>query len=113
MQNLKFKELREKKGMIQLDVARVLQIDRTTYGRHETGERRMTYESLVRLADFYDCSIDFLLGRVEGDCVVLSTQEAELIAKFRQTDGRGQEALLAMANYESNRKKQSKFGGFA
>ena len=113
MNKLRFKELRNKKGMRQEDVAKILQIERTTYGRHETGEREMTYAALGKLADFYGCSVDFLLGRIDGDCVMLNSKEVELLGLFRKVDERGKATAVALLTHECERKKPPSFGGFA
>lgn len=56
-------ELRKEKGLYQKDVAQLLGIERTTYSRYETGDTQPSHENLVKLADFYDVSVDYLLGR--------------------------------------------------
>lgn len=59
------KELRTKKGVYQKDVASFLQIDRTTYVKYENGDSEPNLAMLNKIADFFDVSIDYLLGRKE------------------------------------------------
>lgn len=59
------KELRTKKGVYQKDVANFLQIDRTTYVKYENGDSEPNLAMLKKIADFFDVSIDYLLGRKE------------------------------------------------
>ena len=44
-------------------VSRYLNIERQTYSHYETGTRGIPVEMLIRLADYYDTSIDYLVGR--------------------------------------------------
>jgi len=61
--------LRAQKGLSQAETARRLNINRITYGQYETGRRHPDYETLQKIADFFNCSLDYLLGR-EVDEVV-------------------------------------------
>ncbi|MCR4442180.1 MAG: helix-turn-helix transcriptional regulator [Peptococcaceae bacterium] len=61
----KLKELRTSKKLNQSDVADILKIDRSTYGKYETGDSSPDYEKLIKLADLFDCSVDYLLGRTD------------------------------------------------
>ncbi|WP_298025140.1 helix-turn-helix domain-containing protein [uncultured Dysosmobacter sp.] len=57
------RELRQEKGMKQREMADVLQIKLRSYQNYEGGERRPDYEGLVALADYFDVTTDYLLGR--------------------------------------------------
>lgn len=59
--NLKL--LRNEKQFRQEDIAEKLSIARQTYSSWETGERTPDIESLIKLADLYNVSLDFLVGR--------------------------------------------------
>lgn len=59
----RLKELRLEKNLYQKDVASVLGIDRTTYVKYEREQSEPNYDTLQQLADFFDVSIDYLLGR--------------------------------------------------
>jgi transcriptional regulator with XRE-family HTH domain len=96
MVNLRLKELRVKMKLTQADVSEHLQIARETYTRYESGEREMTYESLILLADMYKVSVDYLLGRGEIDSVVFGTDEVDIIKEYRLLDGRGKNAVKAI-----------------
>jgi len=61
------KRLRTIKGLTQNDLADFLQINRTTYANYEQGRREPDYITISKLADFYDVSIDLLLGRKENE----------------------------------------------
>ena len=51
--------------MTQRQVAEALNIKQPSYIRYEKGDAEPSLESLVLLADIFDVSIDYLLGRVE------------------------------------------------
>lgn len=57
------KTIREEKGLSRKDVAEKAGIPYTTYVKYETGEREPVLSSLIKLADFYQISLDYLVGR--------------------------------------------------
>lgn len=56
-------ELRKNKKLTQQDIADKLHITRSTYAQYEIGRRIPEYSTLEKLADFFECSIDYLVGR--------------------------------------------------
>lgn len=61
----RLKELRIEKGLLQSDIAKIINKSERTVGFYETGERDMNTETLAILANFFDCSIDYLLGKTD------------------------------------------------
>ena len=59
----RIKELREKKGINMMQAARLLSMPYTTYVNYEKGLREPTSEVLIQLANFYDTSVDYIVGR--------------------------------------------------
>ena len=57
--------LRKGKDLNQTQVAAVLRISQRGYSKYETGENKIPPEVLLRLADLYGVSVDYLLGRDE------------------------------------------------
>ena len=86
------KYLREEKDLSQKELATACNISPTCICQLETGQRNPTGSTLVSLADFFCCSIDYLLGReddfgnvtVVGVAEPLPPAERELLADFRQ-----------------------------
>lgn len=74
----RLKKLREDKKLRQIDMAKKLGVARTTYAMYEQGNRQPDYETLQKLADLFDVSIDYLLGRVNHPEVVLTEDERVL-----------------------------------
>lgn len=59
----RLKDLRIEKGLLQSDIAKIINKSERTVGFYESGERDMNTETLAILADFFNCSIDYLLGK--------------------------------------------------
>lgn len=59
---LKIRDLREDQDYTQTQIAKLLNCTQQTYSRYETGEIIIDIHSLVKLAEFYQTSVDYLLG---------------------------------------------------
>lgn len=57
------KELREKAGLTQSKAAEVFDVPVRTYGSWERNERQPDFGTLIKIADYYDVTTDYLLGR--------------------------------------------------
>ena len=55
--------LRQQKDETQQQIANLLGVTRQCYNRYENGERECSYDTLIKLADHFNVSIDFLLDR--------------------------------------------------
>lgn len=58
----RLRQVREKNEMLQRDVANFLGISTSAYGFYETGARSMSAETAKKLAEFFNVSVDYLLG---------------------------------------------------
>ncbi len=59
----RLRDLREDKDLKQVQVAEILGIQQTVYSRYERGYQTIPVEHLLALADFYNVSTDYILGR--------------------------------------------------
>jgi len=59
----RLRDLREDNDLSQKKLAEYLSVHQTTYSDYELGNLNVPVEALHKLADFYDVSIDYLLGR--------------------------------------------------
>ena len=59
----KLKALRKAEELTQEEIAKRLNISRVNYTRYETGKVRPDYETLIKIADYYDISLDELFDR--------------------------------------------------
>lgn len=62
----RLRDLREDADLNQTDIAEYLGIQQTVYSRYERGMRTIPLEHLIRLADFYNVSLDYLVGRTNS-----------------------------------------------
>jgi len=63
---MRLKELRTKKGISQLKLAMDLNMTQNSISRYENEERQADYKTLILFADYFDVSIDYLLGRTSN-----------------------------------------------
>ncbi len=57
--------IREDNDLRQSDIAKMLNVSQNTYSQYETGVIALTAEVLIKLADYYDVSVDYLLDRTD------------------------------------------------
>lgn len=62
----RIRDLREDKDLNQTQVAKYLGMSQTGYSKYETGENDIPTQVLIKLALFYDTSIDYLLGQTDN-----------------------------------------------
>lgn len=61
----RLQELKIKRHVMQKDVAAAIGVPLRTYQRYEYGEREPQLSTLIRIADFYGVSLDYLAGRTD------------------------------------------------
>ena len=60
---LRLKDMREDNDLTQAQVAKILMCDQSLYSKYERGEREIPLRLLVILAEYYNVSLDYLVGR--------------------------------------------------
>lgn len=107
----RLKELRMENGLKRSDFARELNLPASTIANYENETREAPYNILIFFADYFNVSIDYLLGRetttnlyndeprFEG---VLTNDEKKLISSFRETSGIGKGRILEYARLIKN-----------
>ena len=96
-----FLELRKEKGLSQIGLAKILDVDQTTVSKWEKGKALPDARMLLRLSELYDVSVDYLLGnstyyypdRVASQ---LSEMEQRLIVYFRRLPGQTQSYVFGI-----------------
>lgn len=58
----RIKDLREDKDKLQKEIAKILNITQAQYSRIENNTYELSYDGLIKLAIFYNTSIDYILG---------------------------------------------------
>lgn len=58
------RDLREDHDKTQKEIASVLNMQLTVYQRYERGERDLPLWAAIKLADYYEVTLDYLVGRI-------------------------------------------------
>ena len=58
-------DLRTDADLSQKQLSEILHISQRSYSHYETGSRNIPVEMLIRLANYYDISVDYLVGRTD------------------------------------------------
>lgn len=103
------KELREKRGLTQAQLSNSLKISPSAIGMYEQGRREPDHETLSKIADFFDVSIDYLIGRNKLIVENLSPERKRLIEEIRFVDDKTIEELQYFLDYLKS--KNSRKGG--
>ena len=59
----RIRDLREDRDLNQETMAEMLGVRQTTYSKYELGKINVPVEMLIKIADFYDVTLDYLVGR--------------------------------------------------
>ncbi|MBP2071372.1 helix-turn-helix transcriptional regulator [Thermoanaerobacterium saccharolyticum] len=89
----RFKTLRLEKNLTQAELAKILSIGESTISFYESDKREPDYETLQKIADFFDVSVDYLLGRTDKRNIDVSNDVDERLHKVMQE--LGPDVLLA------------------
>lgn len=95
-------QLRKEKGILQKELATYLNVTVATISNYEKGVHSPDYETLVKLADFFDVSTDYLLQRTEyrasintlNKCLLLDFTVSDLLNAIMELDQHNMKALL-------------------
>ena len=94
------KKLREQKDLKQEDIAKMMNVDRSTVGKWENGSSKPDYEKMLKLADYFKVTVDYLLGR----------EEIKTIAAHKEGEGFTEDELKDIEEFKnfvrSKRKKE-------
>ena len=61
---MRLKELRESKGLTQKEVAEIIGYSEVSYARYENGKREPDISTLCKLANYFNVTVDYLIGRI-------------------------------------------------
>lgn len=108
MFNEKLCECRNKRGLSQTAVAKMLNITRQAYNHYETGQRQPTQEVLVKLADIFEVSVDYLLGRTDtvSDDITFDDFTYALHNETQELSEADKQMLLEMAKMLKKRTEE-------
>ena len=66
MKYTRIRDLREDRDLTQTQLAKQLNMSQTGYSKYETGENDIPTHILIKLANYYGTSIDYLLGQTDN-----------------------------------------------
>ncbi len=64
--NLRIRDMREDNDLTQKQISSVINCDQSLYSKYERGEREIPLSLIIKLADYYNTSIDYLTGRTDN-----------------------------------------------
>jgi transcriptional regulator with XRE-family HTH domain len=102
---LRLRELREQSSILQKDLSAELKIGISTLSQYETNKREPDIQTILRIADYFNVSVDYLLGKTDEPKpnivkydpeLLFSDNEFNLVKNFRKADLNIQEAAYDM-----------------
>ena len=94
MQGERLRQLRTSKKISQPKLAEMLDVDISTIGKWEIHNATPNAKTLVELADYFNVSVDYLLGRVNEILTPLSNEEIILVQNYRKCNEENKNRLL-------------------
>ena len=88
---MRLKEIRHNLGYSQKQVCEYIGCSGAVYSRYETGNREPSIDTLKRIAEFFEVSIDYLLENRDFEEKSLSKGETEMLHAYRIADRRARE----------------------
>lgn len=77
----RLKELRKSKNLKQSDVAKAIFTSQQNYSRYENGQVEPDYEVLKKLSDFFEVSVDYILGKEASNLILISKEDFSILKK--------------------------------
>ena len=93
---MKLRELRELNKLTQQELADKLGLTRSRIGAYETGVNNPEYAVLLRLADYFHVTLDYLTGRSDTPEVTLTEEENQILLLLRRLSPGERAALLRL-----------------
>ena len=84
MSMIKLLELRKKQNKLQKDIAKDLNISTQSYCNYDKEERQPNPEMLIRLANYFNVSVDYLLGIEQPTATPGNSDTAQIVEKMAQ-----------------------------
>ena len=95
----RLKDLKEDANLKQKDVAEIIEVAENHYGKYERGEVDITLGRAIKLAEYYDVSLDYLAGRTNDKgglhCNYLDPEQKKLLNAWEQLSSRQKSIMWA------------------
>lgn len=93
---MRLKELRVSENKTQKDVANFLHMTQAGYQNYESGETEPNIDNLIKLADYFNVSLDYLVGRdFKNEFGYMSEEEQGLVREFRKLNKLNKVRIIA------------------
>ena len=107
------KELREEKGISQSELAKAMNVSRSTITMMENGSRKGSIQLLTKMADYFGVTVDYLEGKVDYKESLVSNflnflVNNKIIEDENNIDEKTQEMILDMVRKEIRKIKEDK-----
>ncbi len=94
----RLREIRENTKMTQIEAAKALNVRKSAYNFWENGKTEFSFQNLIKLADFFNVSTDYLLGRdFSGKTALLPSDENQLLFNYRKCADRYKAIIYSLA----------------
>ena len=112
----RLKELRNNYGLSQESLAKKLGLAQQTYGHWETGRTQPDQNTLIRLANFFNVTTDYLLGNDQPSVLIInepeiSLEDLELLRKLKKLPADKREIVDAVIKVSEASKETSAVAG--
>ena len=98
MNTINMKQLRIANKISQTDIAKIIGTSQANYGKMENGDIEANVEKLIKLADYYQVSLDYLVGRDFGNKLgYLSEEEIAFVQTYLKLTESHKNKLLTYA----------------
>ena len=113
---MRLKELREERNLSQQDVAKAVGGSQSNLAKWEKGIVQPSADSIIKLADFFKCTTDYLLGREDdlgtiaispSPALDLTEREKKLLFGFRRLSKATQDMILRFVAVEDESEKRA------
>lgn len=80
----RLKEIRKQNNLTQDQVAAIIGVAKTTYCNYEIGRTEMEFNSIIKLAKYYNVSIDYLMGVEETENIYISKEDFKKMQELKE-----------------------------
>lgn len=95
---MRLKELRKEKGLTQIEIGNILHVNKMTYNGYENENRQPPIEILCNIADYYNVSLDYLVGReYKNDLGYLTPEQKNIMIVIKKLNEKNLSTLLGNA----------------
>lgn len=98
----RLRELRKQRGLTQEELAKELEMAKSSISMYENGKRKPSFEVLELFADFFNVNLDTLYGAspVSSKSFTCTPEEEVMIKKFRSLTPTGKQSVLAILDIQ-------------